>query len=48
MIRLKYARGANAVTMIKRSEFGTDKYVPMIFDKVRVSIRFKRLEINGV
>lgn len=39
MIRLKYTCGANAVTTIKRSEFGIDKYVPMISDEVNVSIQ---------
>lgn len=39
MIRLKYTCGANAVTTIKRSEFGIDKYVPMISDDVKVSIQ---------
>ncbi|MCK9605476.1 MAG: YceI family protein [Methylomonas sp.] len=39
MIRLKYTCGANAVTTIKRSDFGIDKYVPMISDQVKVSIQ---------
>lgn len=39
VILLKYTCGANAVATIKRSEFGIDKYVPMISDQVKVSIQ---------
>lgn len=38
-IRLKYTCGANAVTTIKRSDFGVSKYVPMIADEVNIMIQ---------
>ncbi|MGY6276795.1 YceI family protein [Methylomonas sp. MgM2] len=38
-IRLKYTCGANAVANIKRSDFGVDKYVPMVGDDVSVAIQ---------
>lgn len=38
-IRLKYTCGANAVTTIKRSDFGVDKHVPMVSDEVKVMIQ---------
>ena len=38
-IRLKYTCGANAVASIRRSDFGIDKYVPMIGDEVKVLIQ---------
>lgn len=41
MIRLKYARGENAVTTIKRSEFGVDKDMPMTSDEVKVLIQLE-------
>lgn len=39
VIKVKYTCGANAVTTIKRSDFGINKYVPMISDKVSVMIQ---------
>jgi polyisoprenoid-binding protein YceI len=44
MIRLKYTCGANAVTTIKRSDFGIDKYVPAIADEVRVLIQVEAIK----
>lgn len=38
-IKLKYTCGANAITRIKRSDFGVDKYVPMVADEVKVAIQ---------
>jgi len=38
-IKLKYTCGANAMTRIKRSDFGIDKYVPMVADEVKVVIQ---------
>jgi len=38
-IKLKYTCGANAVTKIKRADFGVDKYVPMVSDEVKVVIQ---------
>ena len=38
-ISLKYTCGANAVTTIKRSDFGIDKYVPAVSDEVNVLIQ---------
>lgn len=39
LIRAKFTCGANAVTTIKRSEFGIDKYVPMISDEVKIAVQ---------
>jgi polyisoprenoid-binding protein YceI len=39
LIKLIYTCGANAFTTIKRSEFGVDKYVPMIADEVKIQIQ---------
>lgn len=38
-IALKSVCGVNAYTDIKRSEFGVDKYVPMIADEVKIMIQ---------
>lgn len=38
-IALKNVCGVNAMTAIKRSEFGVDKYVPMIGDEVKIVIQ---------
>lgn len=39
LIKMNYTCGANAFTTIKRSEFGVDKYVPMVADDVKVLIQ---------
>ncbi len=41
MIAIKYTCGANATTSIKRSDFGVDKYVPAIADKVDIAIQIE-------
>lgn len=38
-IRLKYTCGANALTTIKRADFGIDKYVPAVANEVKVEIQ---------
>ncbi|MGR8930053.1 MAG: YceI family protein [Gammaproteobacteria bacterium] len=38
-IRMKYTCGANAITTIKRSDFGVDKYVPMVADEVGIVVQ---------
>lgn len=38
-IALKNECGVNATTLIKRSAFGVDKYVPMISDEVKIVIQ---------
>lgn len=39
----KPAIGANAFTMIKRSEFNAGKYVPYVSDDVRIDVSFEAL-----
>ena len=41
MIAMKYTCGANAITTIKRSDFGVDKYVPTIADEVNIAIQIE-------
>jgi polyisoprenoid-binding protein YceI len=43
-IALKNECGANAVTSFKRSDFGIDKYVPMISDDVNVEIQIEAIK----
>lgn len=38
-IAAKYECGVNAYTVIKRSEFGVDKYVPAVGDEVKIIIQ---------
>lgn len=38
-IKLQHTCGANAVATIKRSDFGVDKYVPMVGDDVKIAIQ---------
>jgi polyisoprenoid-binding protein YceI len=38
---MKYTCGANATTMIKRSNFGVDKYVPKVGDEVTIDIQIE-------
>ncbi|MGR8997913.1 MAG: YceI family protein [Gammaproteobacteria bacterium] len=41
LIAMKYTCGANATTMIKRSDFGVDKYVPKVGDEVKIAIQIE-------
>lgn len=44
LIKLVATCGANATTTIKRSDFGVDKYVPMIGDEVKISIQIEAIK----
>lgn len=44
LINLKNTCGANAVTVIKRSEFGVDKYVPAVSDEVKIEIQIEAIK----
>lgn len=39
----KQALGANAYTVIKRSEFNAGKYVPLVGDEVRIDISIEAI-----
>jgi polyisoprenoid-binding protein YceI len=39
LIVMKDTCGANAITTIKRSDFGVDKYVPKVGDEVKIAIQ---------
>ena len=41
LIAMKYTCGANATTMIKRSDFGVDKYAPKLADDVNITIQIE-------
>ena len=41
MISMKNTCGANATTTTKRSDFGIDKYVPVIADEVNITIQIE-------
>ncbi|MGR9054114.1 MAG: YceI family protein [Gammaproteobacteria bacterium] len=43
-IALKYVCGANAVTTIKRSDFGVDKYAPALADNVNIQIQIEAIK----
>jgi len=43
-IKLQSTCGANAVAHIKRSEFGVDKYVPMVGDDVKIAIQVEAIQ----
>lgn len=44
MISLKHVCGANATASIKRSDFGVDKYVPMLADDVKIIIQVEAVK----
>lgn len=44
VISLKNVCGANMTTTLKRSDFGIDKYVPMISDEVKIMIQFEAIK----
>lgn len=39
VVKLKYTCGANALTSIKRSDFGVDNLASMLADEVKVLIQ---------
>jgi polyisoprenoid-binding protein YceI len=41
------AAGFNATTTLKRSEFGIDKYVPLVSDELKVSITVEAIEAGA-
>lgn len=41
MIAMKNECGANATTTIKRSDFGVDKYVPAVADRVNIALQIE-------
>jgi len=41
LIAMKSKCGANATTIIKRTEFGVSKYAPMITDEVKIEIQIE-------
>lgn len=41
LINMKNTCGANATTVIKRSDFGVDKYVPAVSDEVKIEIQIE-------
>lgn len=43
-IAMKSVCGVNAYTMIKRSEFGVSKYVPMVGDEVKIVIQVEGIK----
>lgn len=43
-LRMKYSCGADASAIIKRSEFGVDKYVPAVADQVKVLIQVEAVK----
>lgn len=43
LISMKNTCGANAVTMIKRSDFGVDKYAPALADDVKILIQVEAI-----
>lgn len=43
-IALKSVCGANAVGMLKRSDFGIDKYVPVLADEVKLVIQVEAIK----
>jgi polyisoprenoid-binding protein YceI len=44
LINLKNTCGANATAVIKRSEFGVDKYVPSVSDEVKIEIQIEAIK----
>ncbi len=44
MISMKNVCGANAVASIKRSDFGVDKYAPMLADDVKIIIQVEAIK----
>ena len=41
---MKNVCGANATTMLKRSDFGIDKYAPLLADDVKIVIQIEAIK----
>ena len=44
MISMKNICGANATTTIKRSDFGVDKYAPLLADEVKIALQIEAIK----
>lgn len=44
LVALKQVCGADVITSFKRSDFGIDKYVPMISDEVQIQIQIEAIK----
>jgi polyisoprenoid-binding protein YceI len=44
-VALKQVCGEDVITSFKRSEFGIDKYVPMISDEIQVQIQIEAINV---